>query len=565
MRKILLILLSIPLIACGQTSPTNVGAYGHPLPDFTPNAPTSLTATAGIGTIALSWTAPVDIYGVTDTDISLYTVQRKTGVGGTWATLTTRTTTSYTDASGVAGTTYYYRVSATDVALHVSSYSNEANASPTADTTAPTVPGSFVATANGTTITITWTASTDVGGSGVENYSGDRSLAPDFSSPTSFTTTALSFAHANLTASTTYYYRVRAKDFSGNYSTYATAQATTATPSAGPNVTSVSGTITNGQLITVSGSGFGSRAPTQQLFDNLETGGFLPQWTRPDGYPPGRLYIESGSTATLNRRHQFSTVHSAANFVGSGSGGWAHPDGGSNSTQWFCQYWFKLDPDWTWGVSSATQGTLGTNLANVKIMRLWSTGSSPEDFAIAAHGWRNEVIVIGENISGESTYVESGYLTNWSKGVWHCMQLEFRENSAVGVADGYVRWWFDGRLAFSDDSRVTRLNNSETKRPFGIGFYNSNGDPSTDSNHVYFDEYFYQNTFARVEIGNNPTYSQCTLRELQPTYVSWSDGQIQLQLNQGSFTTGQQAYVFVVNSNGANGTNVSTGFPITIQ
>lgn len=69
--------------------------------------------------VDLSWTA--------GSGSGNYTVERKTGSGGSWSVLTsTNATTSYTNssifASPIAGTVYYYRVKQNDV----SGYSNEA-------------------------------------------------------------------------------------------------------------------------------------------------------------------------------------------------------------------------------------------------------------------------------------------------------------------------------------------------------------------------------------------------------------------------------------------------------
>lgn len=75
---------------------------------------------------------------------------------------------------------------------------------------------------------------------------------------------------------------------------------------------------------------------------------------------------------------------------------------------------------------------------------------------------------------------------------------------------------------------------------------------------MFFDSIYIDNSFARVEIGDNPIYDNCTHREIQPTEI-WSDNQIQFTLNQGSFSDGQ-AYLFVIDENG----NPSVGKEIII-
>src|SRR5256885_2970759 len=101
-----------------------------------PTARTNLTATGGVGSIGLTWTASTDNVGVAN-----YNVYRSTTSGFTPSSsnrIAQPTSNSYTDA-GMAAGTYYYRVTAQDAAGNLSPSSNEASAAATADTTAPTV------------------------------------------------------------------------------------------------------------------------------------------------------------------------------------------------------------------------------------------------------------------------------------------------------------------------------------------------------------------------------------------------------------------------------------------
>ncbi|MFH1171822.1 MAG: fibronectin type III domain-containing protein, partial [bacterium] len=106
------------------------------------------------------------------------------------------------------------------------------------DTTAPTVPASLAATAIGTTtIQLSWSASADPGGSGVQSYQLFRSFDAVNFPLTPFTTVAhpnVTMTDTGLGAGTTYYYKVRAIDFSGNLSGFSNiANATTQTVGAG--------------------------------------------------------------------------------------------------------------------------------------------------------------------------------------------------------------------------------------------------------------------------------------------------------------------------------------------
>lgn len=97
-----------------------------------PVAPTNLTATAGNGQVALSWTAPATTHG-TLTD---YVVQYSSDSGSTWTTFSdgTSTSTSATVTGLTNGTAYVFRVAAVN-GVGTGAYSTASSAvTPTAQT-----------------------------------------------------------------------------------------------------------------------------------------------------------------------------------------------------------------------------------------------------------------------------------------------------------------------------------------------------------------------------------------------------------------------------------------------
>lgn len=101
----------------------------------TPTAPgiPVITATAGNTEVDITWTAPLD----GGSAITGYTLQRSTTGGGSgFSTINSPSAgaTSYTDTGRSNGTTYYYRLSATN-AIDTSSYSAEKSATPQAGST----------------------------------------------------------------------------------------------------------------------------------------------------------------------------------------------------------------------------------------------------------------------------------------------------------------------------------------------------------------------------------------------------------------------------------------------
>ncbi len=92
-----------------------------------------------------------------------------------------------------------------------------------ADTTKPTTPSAFTATAvSGTNINLGWTASTD--NVGVTGYSIERCTGASCTTWAQIATvTSTAYSDTGLTTATTYRYRVRANDAAGNLSSYSTA------------------------------------------------------------------------------------------------------------------------------------------------------------------------------------------------------------------------------------------------------------------------------------------------------------------------------------------------------
>lgn len=183
-----------------------------------PSTPAGLTATAaGSAEIDLLWTASSDAVGVTG-----YRIERCQGVGCTNFTVqvATPSVTNLDDEGLAEGTSYSYRVRATDAAGNLSGYSNTASATTqtAVDTTQPTVPLGLTAKAvSASRIDLTWSASTD--NVGIKRYRVQRCQGV---SCTNFAlvakVTGTSFSDAALASNTSYRYRVRAVDQAGNLS-----------------------------------------------------------------------------------------------------------------------------------------------------------------------------------------------------------------------------------------------------------------------------------------------------------------------------------------------------------
>ncbi len=104
---------------------TRIASFSYPTcsspTSLPPPAPTGLTATAGDARVSLTWNA--------SSGATSYSVYRRTSSGGEASALSTTSGTSYVDTAVYNGTTYYYKVNASNAA-GTSGFSNEASATP---------------------------------------------------------------------------------------------------------------------------------------------------------------------------------------------------------------------------------------------------------------------------------------------------------------------------------------------------------------------------------------------------------------------------------------------------
>jgi endoglucanase len=188
-----------------------------PVGDTTPpTAPTNLTVASKTSTtVTLTWTASTDNVAVTGYRI----FDGATQVG-------TSATTTFTATGLAPSSSHTYTVRAVDAAMNVSAASNSAPVTtdpPVVDTTPPTAPTNLaVASKTSTTVSLTWTASTD--NVGVTSY---RIMEGATQVGTSATTT---FTVTGLAPSSPHTYTARAVDAANNVSTDSNAVMVTTDP-----------------------------------------------------------------------------------------------------------------------------------------------------------------------------------------------------------------------------------------------------------------------------------------------------------------------------------------------
>jgi len=238
-------------------------------PATIPAAPSGLTATANSSSqITLNWTD-------NSSNETGFRVERSPNGSSNWTQIATPSAnaTSYADTGLTASTTYHYRVRSTNTAGD-SANTSVANATTSAPA-APAAPSGLTATANSSSqITLNWTDnSSNETGFKVERSANGSSDWSQIATPSA---NATNFANTGLTAVTTYHYRLRATNATGDSAYSNTANATTTTAPVGNLIAYdgfAGGTVFNGGTGWSGSWSAGINAGANLTFGNLNTTG----------------------------------------------------------------------------------------------------------------------------------------------------------------------------------------------------------------------------------------------------------------------------------------------------
>jgi len=120
----------------------------------------------------------------------------------------------------------------------------------------------------------------------------------------------------------------------------------------------------------------------------------------------------------------------------------------------------------------------------------------------------------------------------------------------------------DGSVTVKSDENIATRTSSypDPFRWMHFGYFETNNLNPGHEVHTYWDDIYIDDSWARVEIGDQPVYSNCTHLEAQKI-VSWNSDRIDFITNNGSFSQGDTAYLYVID---AAGNNNDQGVEITI-
>ena len=344
-----------------------------------------------------------------------------------------------------------------------------------------------------------------------------------------------------------------------------------AVPVGTPAIYDVSGSILDGQQITITGSGFGTNGPNVVLFDDFNRGvdgelatldATIGNWHGIDpNHPPyygtdgqgnstgylirdnskGQFHIEFSDTQEIFISYRVM-IPRGKHFPNSGAAS-IFPPGSQWKLTWLMDgvRGYSGNDDLvipTWG--NGTNFIIGGN-DNAFQIDTGRPGSSTNWFSFL--DWNRFSVYLKGGVNPD---IDQG--TVWSQG----MSKEFGQK--IFTANKVL---FDGddtpdSYQFEDDA-ISRWNR------FSVPGWHRGGDDNTAA--MYDDIYIATGAHARarIEIGDNANYDNCTVLAIV-TPTSWQNNTIEATVRQGSFQSGETAYLFVVDENG----NVSNGYPFAV-
>jgi hypothetical protein len=323
-------------------------------------------------------------------------------------------------------------------------------------------------------------------------------------------------------------------------------------------VSGVSGTVDNGEIIIISGCNFGANGPTIEIFDDFEGGvagndistgvgsAVIGEWDSLGANAP--YYTNS----TKNSGSLAFQAESGTTCVNSGYIHAKHNFDSGSSNEFFGCWWVYLPDADNWPGYGSEGGQGGPNWKQVWVHH--DPGHMGNDVVLCTV-FTGDGAICGNYAGG---YVK--YVCGMTKGTWRRVWV-YWVGSPSGEGTCIKKYMIKGSTITNCISETGITNQSNADEPYTFLKLGSYCHVSIGCcSHPTFDDFYFAvgpNCRARVEIGTHATYGDCTNLTIC-TVDSWSATSITATVRQGSFASEENAYLFVIDANG----NVSDGYAI---
>lgn len=356
------------------------------------------------------------------------------------------------------------------------------------------------------------------------------------------------------------------------------------TAGSSPTITSLSdATVAHGQEIVLHGTGLGIKTPAAPLryFDfeeglghlgeripGQDAGGFqtlgsnnvYPHYTQ---FPDGNPRLEGDDPNLVGRERLPGDVVAKQTYMRNGCGFynqviglWLMDVSNLYTSTWVYRYDVSdvamvSDNQKLWGNfgHSAPGTTYGQ--PQCRVDTYWANSSSNGHLYVSDDAGYN---------FGTWSLGETAYLNQW-------MRTErYMHQGTISGGDGVT--WVAANLREMARLEGTLFTSGEPYDYWQFGhFFRLDDsaihpdDPSPAELIQYVSEMYIDVTQARIEIGDAANWDDCTHREIQIPLRNWTQTSIEFRINRGSFSSGDTAYLFVVEPSG----EVSAGFPLQFE
>jgi hypothetical protein len=316
---------------------------------------------------------------------------------------------------------------------------------------------------------------------------------------------------------------------------------------AAPSVGSVSGTVSDGQTITISGSGFGVKSPAAPwLYDSFEN--YSPG-TGMDGKSP-----QIGTTTY--ERYDYEGVQGVYATDRAYSGSQAAKTVNSTDTSVTSDHFafrgqatqkrFISYRRWRTGAEGVYKGDRQTaNLGNGNDNPFYD---SPPNFGRDGYLFTNN----------GSTFDDHGYIEDEVDNAWQRID-QWLTISTPDVANGRYEYYIDNVLQASTGNYAT-CSSAETNGCQIDSWISPNYINKSTTLTFWIDDLYVDNTQARVELCAGSSWASRGNCNIQiPS--AWSSTSVTATSNAANFNSEQTTYIYIVDDTGATNSN---GYAVTI-
>lgn len=325
-----------------------------------------------------------------------------------------------------------------------------------------------------------------------------------------------------------------------------------------PSISAVSGSVSNGQSITIQGSGFGTKSPAAPVkWDNFESYAANNSMLSGTGFT--RIAGGDGvSTPYIRNDQAYGQGTKSARmdyYPNFGSSGSMFPTTGvllpGSPLDLYMSYrmrWTKTSGSESGSfIYKESRGGAGASYSGIpKFYKTIRPGTSTGEV-----NWGDMGFVTSNGTTSTTNWTAGNTMNKWDREEWH-----YKLSNPVDTATGAFEQWTNGVANTSWKAVNTRPSaNSNAALSYVMTLFDGL-DSYTANYSLWMDDFYLDITQARVEICSGSTWTNKGTCEIQiPTAWDSTGQSATVTINQGAFASNSSQYLYLVDSTGAVNSN----------